>query len=241
MDPQRLLVSDLDGTLLGDEVALERFRDWFAGQRQSWRLVFATGRTVESVMAIVAAGDLPAPDAIVSNVGADIHDPVGGPWPGWPTSTDGWDLELVRTCLAQFAGIVPQPAGSQTARKASYHATDLSDASLNDIRTALERTGLRVTLVYSSARDLDVLPGDAGKAAAARFLADSWGVPAEHVIAAGDSGNDAELLTAGFRGVIVANAQPELDALAGPTIFRSAHSHAAGVLDGIRHWTAEPG
>src|SRR5665647_2238769 len=77
MDPQRLLVSDLDGTLLGDEVALERFRDWFAGQRQSWRLVFATGRTVESVMAIVAAGDLPAPDAIVSNVGADIHDPVG--------------------------------------------------------------------------------------------------------------------------------------------------------------------
>ncbi|HEY5484961.1 MAG TPA: HAD family hydrolase, partial [Propionibacteriaceae bacterium] len=71
--------------------------------------------------------------------------------------------------------------------------------------------------------------------------ADSWGVPAEHVIAAGDSGNDAELLTAGFRGVIVANAQPELDSLAGPTIFRSAYSHAAGVLDGIRHWTAEPG
>lgn len=102
MDPQRLLVSDLDGTLLGDEVALERFRDWFAAQRQSWRLVFATGRTVESVMAIVAAGDLPAPDAIVSNVGADIHDPVGGQWPGWPTSTDRWDLELVRTCLAQF-------------------------------------------------------------------------------------------------------------------------------------------
>ncbi|MGK2850885.1 MAG: HAD-IIB family hydrolase [Candidatus Limnocylindrales bacterium] len=241
MDPQRLLVSDLDGTLLGDEVALERFRDWFAGQRPSWRLVFATGRTVESVMAIVAAGDLPAPDAIVSNVGADIHDPVGGQWPGWPTSTDRWDLELVRTCLAQFPGIVAQSAGSQTARKASYHATDLSDASLNDIRTALERTGLRVTLVYSSARDLDVLPGDAGKAAAARFLADSWGVPAEHVIAAGDSGNDAELLTAGFRGVIVANAQPELDSLAGLTIFRSAHSHAAGVLDGIRHWTAEPG
>jgi hypothetical protein len=47
---------------------------------------------------------------------------------------------------------------------------------------------------------------------------------------------DLDLLTTGFRAIVVANAQLELRDLRDPKIFHSPLSHAAGVLDGIRHW-----
>ncbi|HVC93752.1 MAG TPA: hypothetical protein VND64_08680 [Pirellulales bacterium] len=42
-----------------------------------------------------------------------------------------------------------------------------------------------------------------------------------------------------FRGTVVGNALPELAVLAGPHIYHSPLSHAAGVLDGLRYWLAE--
>jgi hypothetical protein len=41
----------------------------------------------------------------------------------------------------------------------------------------------------------------------------------------------------GFRGVIVANALPELKAIRGERAFLSERSHAAGVLDGLEYWS----
>jgi hydroxymethylpyrimidine pyrophosphatase-like HAD family hydrolase len=40
----------------------------------------------------------------------------------------------------------------------------------------------------------------------------------------------------GFRGVVVANAQPELRALVGRYIYHAEQAYAAGVLEGVRHW-----
>ena len=59
------------------------------------------------------------------------------------------------------------------------------------------------------------------------------------VIVAGDSGNDATMFDEGFRGIIVANAKPELQALRGPRIYRAAQSYAAGVIEGLDHWLVE--
>lgn len=236
MGARRLLVTDLDGTLLGDEAALERFVAWLHTDRDGWRLVYATGRTVDSVMELVEGGRLPGPDAIVASVGTAIHHADGAVWPGWPASWPSWDAERVRSSLEAVPGLVTQPAVHQSDRKASFHALDLSDASLDDLRRRLVDEGIDATLVYSSARDLDVLPGEAGKGAASRFLARGWGIADSAVVAAGDSGNDLDLLTEGFRSVVVANAGPELRDLDGPTIYHSPFPHAAGVLDGIRHW-----
>ena len=91
--------------------------------------------------------------------------------------------------------------------------------------------------MYSGGVDLDILPSAAGKGRAARFLAESWAIATDDVLAFGDSGNDAELLGSGFRGTAVANAFPELLAATDPDVYRSPKPFADGVLDGIRHWS----
>ena len=79
-----------------------------------------------------------------------------------------------------------------------------------------------------------MLPARAGKAAAMRRLAAHFGVPPGAVLAAGDSGNDLDMLRAAPRAVVVANASAELAGLPPrPGLHRAAAAHAAGVLEGI--------
>jgi hydroxymethylpyrimidine pyrophosphatase-like HAD family hydrolase len=62
-------------------------------------------------------------------------------------------------------------------------------------------------------------------------------VEPEDVLVFGDTGNDVDLFAQGFRGTVVGNALPELaDARAARDAYRSPLRHAAGVLDGVRHW-----
>ena len=237
MDRGRLLVADLDGTLLGDDAALLRFAGWLRGRRDRFRLVYASGRHRDSIMNVVAASELPEPDAMISAVGTEIHDPAGLPWPGWLERFNGWSGDGVRQALRSFPEVRTQPAWAQTARKASFDVPDLGPTDLDAIRGALAAARLPSTLVYSCDLYLDVLPDVGGKGHAARFLADAWRIPPEDVLVFGDSGNDLQMFQQGFRGTIVANALPELRRAVGPDVYRSPLPYAGGVLDGVRHWS----
>jgi mannosylfructose-6-phosphate phosphatase len=239
--PQRLLVSDLDGTLLGDDDALGRFRDWWSNAADDgWSLVYATGRTLTSVDGLVSDGMLPRPLAVISNVGTEIHGTESGrwsAWPGWPTWDPGWIVEPARRMLIDRVGMRPQIEANQTRWKASFDAPGMRSDAVEQVRADLAAAGIEATVVYSSDRDLDVMPPGSGKAAAARLVARDLGLDDGSVIAAGDTGNDLDLLTAGFRGIVVANARAELLELRHPSVYHARSAHAAGVLEGIRHWT----
>ena len=62
------------------------------------------------------------------------------------------------------------------------------------VRGRLDASGLTARAILSHDRLLDVLPERAGKHAALAHVAKVLGLPPDRVIAAGDSGNDADML-----------------------------------------------
>src|SRR5687768_18425464 len=119
MGPDRILIADIDGTLVGDDAALGRFAAWHDGVRPRLPLVYATGRHRDSLERLVAETALPVPDATITAVGTEIHDRSGRPWPGWAERFDEYDADVGRRVLRAFDWLAPQSAEFQTRLKAS--------------------------------------------------------------------------------------------------------------------------
>lgn len=238
---QYLIVSDVDGTLLGDDRGLSALAEWMQSRRDRLRFVLASGRFFHSVKNSVLENGIPDPDVIIGGVGTQISlYPDGEAMPGWRALlAQDWDAQLVRQTLASMPGLALQPEEFLSDWKVSYYAHDASSDLLNEVRARLADADLRTRVIYSSRRDLDVLPAAASKGTAARYVSEQWAIPAERVVVCGDCGNDASMFEHGFRGVIVGNADAELKSLAGPGIHLSQRSYAQGVLDGLKRWIGE--
>jgi mannosylfructose-6-phosphate phosphatase len=200
-------------------------------------LAYSSGRLYWSILKAMQQHPLQQPDFVVGGVGTEIRTGASGePWREWNARFTDWNETLVRELLLRRFPVRLQPPEVLSPHKVSFYGENLSAAVLDEMAAVLQEAGLAARLVYSSARDLDVLPAAAGKGEAARFLARHLGISPEQLIASGDSGNDRCLLEQSGRGIVVANAQPELHDLRGPTIYHSPECYAAGVLDGVLYW-----
>lgn len=240
MECVALLVTDLDGTLLGDDVSLRRFVSSLSSVRSAVRIAYSSGRFEHSIRRSIQEFDLPQPDAIISGVGTEIFDVAqGGRLPGWPQLNGGWNRDIVLATCLESPELKLQPAEFLSEYKISFHGCNLSSRFLHELRHRLATAGQAASIVYSSNRDLDIIPNGVHKGAAAAYLARRWKIDCEQVIVAGDSGNDLSMFHAGFRGIVVGNAQPELRSLSGSNVFHARASFAAGVEEGLRHWCCE--
>jgi sucrose-6F-phosphate phosphohydrolase len=238
-----LLVSDVDNTLTGDDAALEQFSYWYADSRSHVRLAYNSGRFPVSLAHSVRTSGLPEPDAYIGGVGTEIclvkvSDPLDSlqRLPDWPQTEGRWDSAEVREVLLSYDELRPQPEQLLSDYKISVYGEDLSFGFLDRLKREFADLKLDVNIVYSSDRDLDVLPAGVNKGTAVAHLARHWQIPPEHVIVAGDSGNDLDMFRQGFHGIIVRNAKPELLEFTGPNVYRANAPFAAGVLEGLRHW-----
>lgn len=241
----RLLSSDLDGTLIGDRRATQRFRAYWEALNPATRpvLVYNSGRLVDDIEALLAVSDLPEPDFIIGGVGTMIGGRLDDDRRARFGATLGapFDREALMRVMRQVDGIRLQEETYQHAHKLSWHLHGAGDDHIAELEESLAEAGIEARLVYSSDRDLDVLPRTANKGAALAWLCRDLAIDLAEVAVAGDTGNDRDMfMLPSVRGIVVGNALDELRRLAEdePRHYQARRACADGVIEGLEHLAA---
>jgi sucrose-phosphate synthase len=232
----RLLVCDIDNTLLGDKQGLNELMHRIHTAPFKTGFALATGRRLESVLDVIKKEDLPTPDILITSVGSEIY--YGHRMlldSGWQRHINyRWQPEALQEAMKDLPGVTLQPKIEQRKFKLSYYIDPKKAPKFREIQRHLRRLDLHAKLVYSHGAYLDLVPIRGSKGMAIRYLALKWGLAAEHILVAGDSGNDEEMLGGNTLAVVVGNYSPELEHLRGkPHVYFAQAHHAWGIIEGI--------
>ncbi|GAA4010683.1 HAD-IIB family hydrolase [Sphingomonas humi] len=232
--PRDLLLSDIDNTLTGCRTGARQLQ---AALARDPRRMFgiATGRSLQEAQRILGEWDYEAPAVMVTSVGSEIY------WRrGQRLERDddfarhlahGWEPGRIRDALAGLAGLEPQGAVEQRRFKISFFA---SEEAAHRVEQRLIDAQLKARVIHSHGKLLDILPLRGGKAAAMRWVAARLSLPPSAVFAAGDSGNDRDMLEACPRAILVANHCPTVaDLAARENVYRTAAPHAGGIVEAL--------
>jgi sucrose-phosphate synthase len=233
------LITDIDHTMIGeDNSRLSELISLIKANREHLGFGVATGRTIDSARQFLMRHAVPAPDVIISSVGAEIYYGPGNHFgQGWSSHIrHKWNRERIVNILDKLHYLDYQGADTQRPYKVSYFMEPRKDR-LASIHTLLLKNKCRCNLIYSQNKFLDILPYRASKGKAIRYLSYKWTIPLRQTLVCGDSGNDEEMLRGEPLGVVVGNYSKELEPLKGArNIFFAKEHCAGGILEGIEHY-----
>jgi glucosylglycerol-phosphate synthase len=230
-----ILATDLDGTFLGGSNHHKEQLYSIIRENEDFRLIFVTGRGVESVLPLLNDPVIPRPDYIICDVGATVLDgttlepvqPIQNnieiKWPG---------KEAVMKVLEEVKGIRLQLVPQQ--RRCSFF---FDDDRIREKIGQLERE-LGCDIILSANKFLDVLPASVNKGSSLQKLCDLLRVPEQEVLVAGDTLNDLSLYGIGFKGVVVGEAEPALTEATNrlQNVFHADTAGAGGILEALNFY-----
>jgi sucrose-phosphate synthase len=239
-----LLITDIDGTLLGDDDALERLKVILHENRDHLGFGVASGRAPELARQALSDHGIDEIDVIIASVGSEVYygtDQVVDK--GWASRLRSrWRPDRILEALEAVPHLyLQEDEYAQREFKISYNLEENMDAdeALASIHEALARAKAAHSRVFSHGRYIDILPHRASKGRAIRYLTGKWNTPLERVVTAGDSGNDRDMLTGQTAGIAVGNHDEELSSLKQSTTHRVyfAEAHCAGgIIEGLSHY-----
>ena len=237
----RVLICDVDHTLVGNRDSLARLLEQLAGDKEHVGFGIATGRYLESTLKTLKDWSITGIDFLITSVGSEIYYNTSrrliadGVWARHINHR--WQPQAVRDVLKGLPGIRLQPPEEQRDYKISYFYDPDKAPRIRDIVRRLRQADLHVNVIYSHQAYLDVLPIRASKGSAVRYLASKWGFHPDRVLVAGDAGSDEDMLSGDTLGVVVGNHSPELDKLRGrDRIYFAEGECAAGILEGMDYY-----
>ncbi len=258
----RIFVTDLDHTLVnhtiaGKDEALEKLNLELSKRRNrnETKIVYSTGRSLTLYKQLAAEKQLLNPDALITSVGTEIYyfdSSYQTPDQEWSEILKrGWNRYSVEEIINKhfseeiIAGKLKfQQKSEQGLFKVScFLKEETAERLLPKLSDLLENKNIKFKLIYSGSKDLDVLPSNADKGSAVKYLQEKWNVSAdEKTVVCGDSGNDISLFSLAeerVRGIIVGNALPELrewyNNNKSDYIYYAKSSCAEGILEGLTH------
>lgn len=235
----RLLICDVDNTLIGDSQALQNLLNIIHSTQGKIGFGVATGRNIDSTVKILNENNIPTPDLLITSVGSEIH------YGHRMTEDTDWQKHInyrwkpatTRKLMKQFTGLKLQAASEQREYKISYNVNPDKVPPMREISAYLRQHDIHVKLVYSHQAYLDVMPIRASKGLAVRYIGMKWGIGPERILVIGDSGNDEEMLKGNTLGVVVGNYSKELSKLKSrDLIYFARQPYANGIIEGIKHY-----
>nr|VFK61284.1 MAG: hypothetical protein BECKUNK1418G_GA0071005_101631 [Candidatus Kentron sp. UNK]VFK69774.1 MAG: hypothetical protein BECKUNK1418H_GA0071006_10192 [Candidatus Kentron sp. UNK] len=222
----KILATDLDRTLLpnghweGDDNAIDLFNE--LTRKHGILVVYVTGRNLDLAQGAIEEYGVRYPDVLCSDVGTCIRKYQDGTWKfdeGWiahvKKASPKWNAVAIKEAVAGIDGLVEQAPEHQNQFKQSYDVDIARKDPILKKVDELVKGKFDEVIIYSfdsleNKGLIDFLPASATKQTSLEYVAEEFETEKGRVVFCGDSGNDIFPLTAGFRGVLVRNADDQL-------------------------------
>ena len=236
----RALFTDLDQNLLGDKQALASLVQFIKQNRNHVSFGIATGRRLESALSVMKQYRIPVPDVLITSVGTEIYyAPQLSADLSWSRHIDYmWNSKEVRRVLAELPAIKLQPKKELSRFKLSYYIDPGKSPSLEEIQSLLHQADQNVNLILAFGQFLDIIPIRASKGQALRYFASRWDIPLDHILTAGGSGADEDMMRGNTLAVVVANRHDEelSQLIETDQIYFAQKPYAAGIVEAIHYF-----
>ena len=223
-----LLCTDLDRTIIPNgrqtehPEAPQQFKNLCSLPEVT--LVYVTGRHLELVEQAIEEYNLPHPQYTITDVGTKVYQRVESNWEEikkWQDEISlAWNNKSpnqLQKVLKDISLLSLQEREKQSKFKLSYYLPLTVDPKklISQVEEKLTQLGVKASLIFSIDEPsevalLDILPQNATKLHAIKFIQHHLDFGEDNTLFAGDSGNDMPVLGSSIRSILVANAEPEI-------------------------------